>query len=202
MRTRGSREISSVIKNNSWGAIFAGAFVALVIEATCILLGLAAGVIAPPTALAPLANFGVSQEIWLIVTTILAFYGGGWVAGRLSGSTDMTVGALHGITTWCLTTVFSLVMSVFSVGMLLSGVNWYVAKGLALLVSGTIAPGIIATTTAVVASAAIAGFISMVLNFVAASLGGSAGSRIEVLETPAERREAPPEEKREFPRAA
>ncbi len=202
LSARGPQELRSVIKNTSWGAIFAGAFVALIIEATCVLLGLAVGVFTPPTALAPLANFGVGQEIWLVITTILAFYGGGWVAGRLCGSNDITVGALHGITTWSLTTVFSLVMSVFSVGMLISGVNWYVAKGLALLVSGVMAPGVIATTTGTVTGAAIAGFISMILNFIAASLGGTAGSRYEVLEAPEEKREVPPEEKREFPRAA
>jgi hypothetical protein len=96
----------------------------------------------------------------------------------------------------------ALVMAVFSVGTLLAGVNWYVAKGLALLVSGVVSPSILANLGGIVSGAAIAGFISMVLNFVAATAGGSAGARVEVLEAPSEKREIPPEERREFPRAA
>lgn len=198
-RKIGPETESRLFTLTSWGAIFAGAFVALVVEATLTLLGYAVGAFQPVTAQAPLGAVSVGIEIWLIVSTFISFFIGGWVAGRLSGYANTRIGAMHGIVSWCLASVFGLAMLGAPLGNLINGMNGIVGKGMLLLQTGIVDAGLRGTIMGMTTSAAIAAFIAMVLNFIAASAGGSAGATMIKYTTPEEVRE---EEKREFPKAA
>jgi hypothetical protein len=93
----------------SWGAIFAGTVVALVVELMLGTLGLAValGNIHPATETRTFEGMGVGAGIWFVVTTLVALYAGGWTAGRLAGIPRRADALLHGVVTWGLVTLFS-----------------------------------------------------------------------------------------------
>jgi len=87
----------------SWGAIFAGLFVALAIFLTLQMLGagiglsavdLTGGRVSSPSAL------GIGAAIWSFVIGLISLFIGGWVAGRLAVQPNGTERALHGFTVW------------------------------------------------------------------------------------------------------
>ncbi|MCL5237856.1 MAG: hypothetical protein M1353_08420 [Nitrospirae bacterium] len=86
------------LKRISWGAIFAGTIVALVIELTLSLLGMGIGlgVVNPATETNPLGGVGTGAGIWLAVSTLISLFAGGWVASRLAGFPRSSTGILHG----------------------------------------------------------------------------------------------------------
>ena len=83
----------------SWGAIIAGAVVALAIGLMLNTLGVAVGATAvdavgrdTPSA----TTFGIGAGLWLLVSNLIGLAVGGYVAGRLSGTADNTDAILHG----------------------------------------------------------------------------------------------------------
>ncbi|NTJ42168.1 PhnA-like protein [Agrobacterium larrymoorei] len=111
-------------KQVSWGGILAGVAVALTLHLLLNLLGLAigAGVIDPaqndsPTA----ASLSTGSVIWVIVSGIIAAFIGAYVASRLSGRSSRSIGALHGLTSWAVTTLIVFYMLTTSVGALVGG---------------------------------------------------------------------------------
>jgi hypothetical protein len=115
----------------SWGAIFAGAVVA--ISAFLVLLTLGAGI--DFASISPWAGQGVSSTtfnvmtaIWLIVTQWISAGLGGYVAGRLRtrwvGTHTHEVffrDTAHGLVTWSLATVVVAAIAASSISSLLSG---------------------------------------------------------------------------------
>ena len=89
----------------SWGAISAGAVLALIIYLVCGVLGSAVGssVIAPTQDQNPLAGFSFAAGVWIMVTTVISLVVGGYYAGRSA----QTLGWLHGVLTWCLVTLIT-----------------------------------------------------------------------------------------------
>jgi hypothetical protein len=94
-------------KRVSWAAIFAGAVVTLAVQLLLAMLGAGIGA----STLDPLRTddgspsgsaFGMGAAIWWIVSSLIALFSGGWVAGRLSGAPRATEGGMHGILTWAL----------------------------------------------------------------------------------------------------
>jgi hypothetical protein len=87
-----------------WSAIFGGTFFALGIMLILSLFGVAVGAAASGAQ-------GVSQGvkvwagIWSLVTLFIGFAGGGWLAGRASGSVSKFDGRLHGLIVWALGSV-------------------------------------------------------------------------------------------------
>ncbi len=116
----------------SWGAIFAGLIMVLIVHAVLNFLSLAWG----------LANVSFSPEgievpqlnafFWLLLNTIIAMFVGGWVAGRLSAVKQTTEMVLHGLLTWATASLLSLLLVMLMAGTLLSSafnalgasVNW------------------------------------------------------------------------------
>ena len=101
----GTYEIEDVstLTKVSWGAIFAGTVVALVVQVLLTMLGagigiatLDAGGVDNPEA----STFSIVAGIWYVLSGIIAAYAGGYIAARMSGKTVPTSGALHGLTTW------------------------------------------------------------------------------------------------------
>lgn len=107
----------------SWGAIFAGTVVAVVVQLTLLTLGLAIGFAAinPATEQNPLAGLGIGSAIWWIISSIIALFVGGWVAGRLAGIPRAFDGALHGIVTWGLVILVSVYLITSAVGAIVGG---------------------------------------------------------------------------------
>lgn len=92
----------ATINRSSWGAILGGAVVALVIHLLMGVLGIAIGLtlMEPLTGEITLQAVGVAVGIWWILTAVVAFFLGGWTAGRLSGMPLHQDTILHGIIVW------------------------------------------------------------------------------------------------------
>ena len=117
----------------SWGAIFAGVVVALVVQALLTMLGVGIGVatLDPGTSDNPDgATFSIVAGIWYVVAGIIAAFAGGYISARMSGKIVPTTGALHGLTTWALTTLIVIYLLTSSVGSLVGGVFSGVASAL------------------------------------------------------------------------
>ncbi|PRY13185.1 hypothetical protein CLV24_10699 [Pontibacter ummariensis] len=123
-----------VFKRISWGAVFAGLVVALVVQLAWSLLGLGIGfgTINPVEEQDPMAGLGTGALIWWIVSTLVSLFIGGWVAGRLAGMPTTADSILHGIITWSLFTLLSFYLLTTAVGRVLSGVGSLVGDTLSL----------------------------------------------------------------------
>lgn len=126
---------SNVTNNNkspiSWGAIFAGTFVALGVELLLALLGLAIGLwnVSPTTGTGQLAGVGIGEGIWWVITSIISLFLGGWVAGRLCGFLQFST-MLHGLTVWALVSVFTIYLITVGVGSIIGGAFGILQQGL------------------------------------------------------------------------
>src|SRR5919112_5322125 len=87
----------------SWGAVIAGAVVALAIALMLNALGAGVGATTidatgrdSPSA----SSFGIGAAIWLLISNLIGLGVGGYVAARLSGTSDNTDGTLHGLAVW------------------------------------------------------------------------------------------------------
>jgi hypothetical protein len=119
----------------SWGAIFAGVVVALVVQVLLTMLGAGIGIatLDPATGDNPSAStFSIVAGIWYVLSGIVSAFAGGYVAARMSGKTDPTTGALHGLTTWAFTTLLVLYFLTSTVGALVGGAF----SGLASVIGG------------------------------------------------------------------
>ena len=109
----------------SWGAVFAGVAVALVVQLLLNLLGagIGAAVIDPGNSDNPSATtLSVSTAVWFVVSGLIASFVGGYIASRLSGRSVRSTGALHGVTSWAVTTLIVVYLLTTSVGALVGGV--------------------------------------------------------------------------------
>ena len=124
--------LPAAVRRVSWGAIFAGAVVAIVVQLMLNLLGvgLGFGAIDPGQEANPLQGLGTGSAIYLIVVTLLSLFIGGWVAGRLAGMPRRLDGALHGFVAWGLATLFAFYLLTTAVGSILSGVTGLVGQSL------------------------------------------------------------------------
>jgi hypothetical protein len=85
--------------------------------------GIGAAVIDPASNDNPSATtLSVSTAVWFVVSGIIAAFVGGYVSSRLSGRPVRSTGALHGITSWAVTTLVVIYLLTTSVGALVGGV--------------------------------------------------------------------------------
>ena len=118
----------------SWGAVIAGAVVALTIGLMLNALGAGIGATTVDAAArdTPSASsFGIGAAIWVLVSNLIGLAVGGYVAARLSGTSDNTDGTLHGLAVWGTTFLISAVL----LGNLVSGIASTAASGASSLVS-------------------------------------------------------------------
>ena len=153
----------------SWKGIWAGLFVVCAVEVMMQLFGVAVGV----SAVNPHGNLsGVSlwTSIWAIISTLSAFFFGGWAASAISAPRDRSAGAFEGALVWAfVVTVATLLLS----GSLGIGVSRIVPGSSAMMARMHSAAGI---------GAAWVAFGTVFLSLVSAVVGGLVGSR------PSERR--------------
>jgi hypothetical protein len=113
-----------MINRVSWGAILAGVVVALVVQVLLTMLGVGIGAatLDPGSGDSPQAStFSIVSVIWYAVSGIVAAFAGGYMAARMSGKTAATTGALHGLTTWAVTTLLVLYLVTTSLGSIIGG---------------------------------------------------------------------------------
>lgn len=111
----------------SWPAVFAGAVLALAVQVLLSMLGTGIGL----STLAPLgtgdspaaSSFGYGAAAWWIVSSLLALFVGGWVAGRLSGMLRSGDGSLHGLLTWGLAVLATIYLLGSAASSLISGAS-------------------------------------------------------------------------------
>ncbi len=112
----------SRVRRASWGAIFSGMFVTIVLQVMFTLLGVAVGI-------AKLSSeqqnsgqqIATASGIWLLVSGLVAIWIGSCIAGRLSGGPRSADGMLHGIVSWSVAMVAMFGLLATTVGALLGG---------------------------------------------------------------------------------
>ena len=83
-----------------WGAVFAGAALALVMQIILNMIGLGVGLSTLDVAQGDTPSVGsmsVGAGVWFVVSGILAAALGGYIAGRLSGKASSSTTAYHGL---------------------------------------------------------------------------------------------------------
>jgi hypothetical protein len=120
----------------SWGAVFAGGIVAIAVGAMLNVLGLAVGATtidpAVPGETPSASSFGIASGIWLLVANLIGLAVGGYVAARLSGTSDDTDGILHGLSVWAIAFLLSAVL----LGNIVAGTTRTAFTGLSSIVGG------------------------------------------------------------------
>ncbi len=127
----------------SWSAVFAGVLVAIVTQMLLTLLGLGIGLgtIDAVEERNPAAGLGIGSAIGYIISSLLSLFLGGWVAGRLASAPRLFDGVIHGVLTWCLTTLLTIYFLTTTIGSIIGG-------------AGRLVGGIVRTAGSAVGSAA------------------------------------------------
>src|SRR3954447_19168427 len=97
-----------VLNQVSWGAVFAGATISLVMQMILNMVGLGVGLSTldiakgdTPTA----SSLSLGAGIWWVISGIVAAAVGGYIAGRLSGKASQSTTAYHGLIAWAVSTL-------------------------------------------------------------------------------------------------
>lgn len=116
----------------SWGAIFAGFFVTIVIQLTLTLLGAAIGAatINPLQEQNPTQGLAMGSAIWLGVSGLISLWVGACVAGRLAGGPRRADGLLHGVVTWSLAELAMVFLLTTAVGAAIGGTGALIGNAL------------------------------------------------------------------------
>jgi hypothetical protein len=121
------------VRRASWGSIFAGMFVTIVLQIMLTLLGIAIGIatIEPLRGQTSAQTMALGSGIWLLVTGLISIWLGAWVAGRLSGGPLLADGMLHGIVAWCVSMLAMFYLLATAVGAVLGGTGALVGGAMA-----------------------------------------------------------------------
>ena len=106
--TPGEAARTIMLNQISWGAVFAGVTVALVLQLILNMVGLGVGLstVDPVAGDSPsVGAFSAGAGIWWVVSGIVASAIAGYIAGRLSGKPSPSTTAYHGLIAWALSTL-------------------------------------------------------------------------------------------------
>jgi hypothetical protein len=102
-------DIRTIMLNRvDWGAVFAGATLAVVMQIILNMIGLGVGLSTFDVAQGDTPSVGsmsVGAGIWFVLSGILAAALGGYIAGRLSGKASSSTTAYHGLISWAVSTL-------------------------------------------------------------------------------------------------
>src|SRR4051794_32863442 len=107
----------------SWGAVFAGAIIALATQIVLALIGMAIGLatLNPASGDSPSGTtLGAGAAIWLVVSSLISLFIGGYIAARLAGRFN---GWLHGLITWGTLTLLTLMLLTTAAGQLIGAAS-------------------------------------------------------------------------------
>ncbi|HLL25096.1 MAG TPA: hypothetical protein VK427_23335, partial [Kofleriaceae bacterium] len=94
-----------------WSAVLGGAALAIGLWLTLQTLGMGLGLAAvDPDDAGTLKGAGIGTGIYSLIAPLIAMFLGAWLAGRLSGTRDRGVGAMHGGVMWALALALGLYM--------------------------------------------------------------------------------------------
>ncbi len=112
------------IRRTAWGAVLAGALLALMTTLLLTLLfgGIGLNTFDPATSNDPVGN-GTGSIIAVIVTNLVSLFLGGYVAGRLAGSPRRGDSIIHGLMTWGVLTLATIYLVSGVLGSLVGGVS-------------------------------------------------------------------------------
>lgn len=110
---------ASLLRRISWGSIFGGVIIAVAIQLVLSLIGAGVGFSAadPVNRDSPDASsYGWGAAAWWGLSSVIALFAGGWVAGHLAKASGRTDAMLHGLVTWGLAAMLGayLVASTFA----------------------------------------------------------------------------------------
>jgi hypothetical protein len=106
-----------------WSAILGGTALAVGLWIMLQVLGMGLGLTAVDTSDAgSLRGAGIGAGIWSLIAPLIAMFVGAMLAGRLSGTHDRGVGAMHGSVVWALALAFGLWMMMSIVGSVVGNV--------------------------------------------------------------------------------
>lgn len=121
-----AEDVRTVVLNQvSWGAVFAGIALALVVHLLLTMIGAGVGLISLNPGQAGAADagtFSITAGIWWIVAGIIAAFAGGYTAGRLSGRPKQSTAAWHGLASWAGTTIIVFYLLTTAVAGIVGGV--------------------------------------------------------------------------------
>jgi hypothetical protein len=125
------------VRRISWAAVLAGVTITLVVQLLLSILGLGVGAraIDPLRAGNPLSGIGTGAALWLVGSTLLAWFSGGYVAGRMAGIPRRQDSLLHGLLAWSLGTLLMFYLLTTNVGSLIGGTAMLVGRALVALSS-------------------------------------------------------------------
>ncbi len=111
------------VRHAAWGAVFAGALVALMVTLLLNLLLAGIGLVNfdPASSSDPLAGFGTGSVIGLIAINVIALFVGGFVTARMVGSSRRGTAAVHGILTWSVLTIGTILLLSTALGRIVGG---------------------------------------------------------------------------------
>jgi predicted RNA binding protein with dsRBD fold (UPF0201 family) len=114
----------------SWGAIIAGVIVGLVIEITLALLGTAIGLtyIEPQTKDTSMSAAMKVSLFWWLITWLISLFLGSMVAAKLSGIWLKSASAMHGLTTWAVSVILTIMLLTSAVGSIVGGAFSLIGK--------------------------------------------------------------------------
>jgi hypothetical protein len=141
--------ITELINRVSWGAIWAGVMIALGMEVLFAFFGTFIGFgMYNYQSANPWGGISAWTTIWYLVTAGWSMFFGAWCAARLSGNPTREAGILHGVSTWGLAALAT--MLIVAVG------AWAILReGIGVLTTATIA-GLPAVTPAAQQAGAVA----------------------------------------------
>ena len=119
----GSNAAALMLHPMSWSAIIAGTLTALVCQLVLNLLGLGIGLstVDPNGGGAGAKALSIGAGLWIVITAIVTYAIGGYIAGRLAGKPLRSTAGYHGLVTWALTTVVVIVLLTSAVGSIVGG---------------------------------------------------------------------------------
>jgi hypothetical protein len=116
----------------TWAAVFAGVILALGVQFLLNTLGAGIGASTIDPGETPDAqSLGIAAGVWWMISTFIALFIGGWIAGRLAGIPRPADGMIHGLLTWGLSTLLLLYFLGTAVGAVLGGAVNLIGGGVA-----------------------------------------------------------------------
>jgi hypothetical protein len=133
--------LPQALRRISWGSVFAGLIVAIMISLVLASLGMAIGMgmVDPAREANPFSGLGLGAAVWWVVSSLIALFLGGWVAARMAGIPRGFDGAVHGVLTWGLVTLATFFLVGSAIGRIIGGAGSLLGQGLGLAGQGVAA---------------------------------------------------------------
>ncbi len=119
------------VRRVSWGAIFVGVVIAMVVQLLLAVLGIAIGASAinPLQEANPVEGIGMGAGIYWVISSIISLFAGGYAAGVLAIMQDRRDRTLHGVAVWGVATLLLFLVISSGVGRLIGGTASMIGSG-------------------------------------------------------------------------